>query len=113
MEKNSEEFELYKAHADNYICSLMPGIPGYQAQYTPGQKSEFLIQKAIRKKFKHFSKILLNFTKKIKVLLHCHSVKSNCALVSDHPPDLILSIKLCHVTKNHHCINIIVILVCI
>ncbi|XP_058781728.1 endoglucanase 1-like [Vicia villosa] len=36
LEKNSEEFQLYKAHADNYICSLVPGIPGFQAQYTPG-----------------------------------------------------------------------------
>ncbi|MCH93013.1 endo-14-beta-glucanase [Trifolium medium] len=37
LEKNSEEFQLYKAHADNYICSLIPGTPGFQAQYTSGQ----------------------------------------------------------------------------
>ncbi|WJX32810.1 Esterase/lipase/thioesterase [Trifolium repens] len=36
LEKNSEEFQLYKAHADNYICSLIPGSPGFQAQYTSG-----------------------------------------------------------------------------
>ncbi|XP_061368425.1 endoglucanase 1-like [Gastrolobium bilobum] len=36
LEKDSEEFQLYKAHADNYICSLMSGTPGFQAQYTPG-----------------------------------------------------------------------------
>ncbi|KAL5076198.1 hypothetical protein RYX36_015182 [Vicia faba] len=36
LEKNSEQFQLYKAHADNYICSLVPGNPGFQAQYTPG-----------------------------------------------------------------------------
>ncbi|KAK7379338.1 hypothetical protein VNO80_04796 [Phaseolus coccineus] len=36
LEKNSEEFQLYKAHSDNYICSLMSGIPGSQAQYTRG-----------------------------------------------------------------------------
>lgn len=26
----------YKSHADNYICSLIPGTPFSQAQYTPG-----------------------------------------------------------------------------
>ncbi|KAL3517414.1 hypothetical protein ACH5RR_020003 [Cinchona calisaya] len=26
----------YKGHADNYICSLIPGTPFSQAQYTPG-----------------------------------------------------------------------------
>ncbi|XP_028078856.1 endoglucanase 17 [Camellia sinensis] len=26
----------YKGHADNYICSLIPGTPSSQAQYTPG-----------------------------------------------------------------------------
>ncbi|XP_030453886.2 endoglucanase 1-like [Syzygium oleosum] len=36
LEKNSEEFQLYKAHSDNYICSLIPGTSGFQAQYTPG-----------------------------------------------------------------------------
>ncbi|XP_028756002.1 endoglucanase 1-like [Neltuma alba] len=36
LEKNTQELELYKAHADNYICSLVPGSPGFQAQYTPG-----------------------------------------------------------------------------
>ncbi|KAJ3692665.1 hypothetical protein LUZ60_011760 [Juncus effusus] len=28
--------ELYKAHSDNYICSLVPGSNSFQAQYTPG-----------------------------------------------------------------------------
>ncbi|WOL13067.1 endoglucanase 1-like [Canna indica] len=28
--------ELYKAHSDNYICSLVPGTNSFQAQYTPG-----------------------------------------------------------------------------
>ncbi|KAF5938484.1 hypothetical protein HYC85_022743 [Camellia sinensis] len=36
LEKNIQEFELYKAHSDNYICSLIPGSPNFQAQYTPG-----------------------------------------------------------------------------
>lgn len=27
----------YKGHADNYICSLIPGTPSSSAQYTPGQ----------------------------------------------------------------------------
>ncbi|XP_054824066.1 endoglucanase 1-like [Prosopis cineraria] len=36
LEKNNQELELYKAHADNYICSLVAGSPGFQAQYTPG-----------------------------------------------------------------------------
>lgn len=26
----------YKGHADNFICSLVPGTPFSQAQYTPG-----------------------------------------------------------------------------
>lgn len=36
LEKNSEELEIYKAHADSYICSLVAGTPGFQAEYTPG-----------------------------------------------------------------------------
>ncbi|KAL0331602.1 UNVERIFIED_CONTAM: Endoglucanase 1 [Sesamum angustifolium] len=36
LEKNIQEFQLYKAHSDNYICSLIPGSPSFQAQYTPG-----------------------------------------------------------------------------
>ncbi|KAL3650767.1 Esterase/lipase/thioesterase [Castilleja foliolosa] len=36
LENNIEEFQLYKAHSDNYICSLIPGSPNFQAQYTPG-----------------------------------------------------------------------------
>ncbi|XP_058781730.1 endoglucanase 1-like isoform X2 [Vicia villosa] len=36
LEKNSIEYQLYKARADNFICSLVPGTPGFQAQYTPG-----------------------------------------------------------------------------
>ncbi|XP_007039376.2 PREDICTED: endoglucanase CX [Theobroma cacao] len=36
LEKSTEDFQLYKSHADNYICSLIPGTSGFQAQYTPG-----------------------------------------------------------------------------
>ncbi|KAJ4952006.1 hypothetical protein NE237_028838 [Protea cynaroides] len=36
LEKSVEEFQLYKVHADNYICSLIPGTSSFQAQYTPG-----------------------------------------------------------------------------
>ncbi|KAB1220467.1 Endoglucanase 1 [Morella rubra] len=36
LEKNTEEFQIYKAHSDNYICSLIPGTSSFQAQYTPG-----------------------------------------------------------------------------
>ncbi|XP_059642216.1 endoglucanase 1-like [Cornus florida] len=36
LEHNTQEFQLYKAHSDNYICSLIPGSPKFQAQYTPG-----------------------------------------------------------------------------
>lgn len=36
LEKNIQELQLYKAHSDNYICSLVPGSPNFQAQYTPG-----------------------------------------------------------------------------
>uniref|UniRef100_A0A803LWS8 Endoglucanase n=1 Tax=Chenopodium quinoa TaxID=63459 RepID=A0A803LWS8_CHEQI len=30
------DFQVYKAHADNFICSFIPGANDYQAQYTPG-----------------------------------------------------------------------------
>ncbi|XP_031129866.1 endoglucanase 1-like [Ipomoea triloba] len=36
LDKNIQEFQLYKSHSDNYICSLIPGSPSLQAQYTPG-----------------------------------------------------------------------------
>uniref|UniRef100_A0A7N0V297 Endoglucanase n=1 Tax=Kalanchoe fedtschenkoi TaxID=63787 RepID=A0A7N0V297_KALFE len=36
LEKDTQEFEVYKAHSDNFVCSLMPGTPTSQAQYTPG-----------------------------------------------------------------------------
>ncbi|KAG2680673.1 hypothetical protein I3843_11G110000 [Carya illinoinensis] len=36
LEKRTGELQLYKAHSDNYICSLMPGTSNFQAQYTPG-----------------------------------------------------------------------------
>ncbi|KAK4486562.1 hypothetical protein RD792_009247 [Penstemon davidsonii] len=36
FEQNIQEFQLYKSHSDNYICSLIPGSPNFQAQYTPG-----------------------------------------------------------------------------
>ncbi|GMH09594.1 hypothetical protein Nepgr_011435 [Nepenthes gracilis] len=36
LEKRIEEFQLYKAHSDRYICSLIPGTYTFQAQYTPG-----------------------------------------------------------------------------
>lgn len=40
LEKNTEEFQLYKRHSDNYICSLIPGTSSFQAQYTPGQAKQ-------------------------------------------------------------------------
>ncbi|XAR70101.1 Cellulase [Bertholletia excelsa] len=36
FENNIQGLQLYKAHSDNYICSLIPGTPNFQAQYTPG-----------------------------------------------------------------------------
>ncbi|KAJ6714258.1 hypothetical protein OIU85_025826 [Salix viminalis] len=36
LEKTTAEFQLYKSHSDNYICSLIPGTSSFQAQYTPG-----------------------------------------------------------------------------
>ncbi|WOG88150.1 hypothetical protein DCAR_0207384 [Daucus carota subsp. sativus] len=36
LETGIEGLELYKTHSDNYICSLIPGSPNFQAQYTPG-----------------------------------------------------------------------------
>ncbi|XP_052210126.1 endoglucanase CX-like [Diospyros lotus] len=36
LQKNIQEFQLYKSHSDNYICSLIPGSSSVQAQYTPG-----------------------------------------------------------------------------
>lgn len=36
LEKNTEEFQLYKQHSDNYIRYLIPGTSHFHAQYTPG-----------------------------------------------------------------------------
>ncbi|KAJ8424023.1 hypothetical protein Cgig2_001726 [Carnegiea gigantea] len=36
LEDKTEDFEVYKAHADNFICSLIPGSNNFQAQYTQG-----------------------------------------------------------------------------
>ncbi|KAH9329975.1 hypothetical protein KI387_002083, partial [Taxus chinensis] len=36
MLRNVHSLEEYKGHADNFICSLLPGAPTSQAQYTPG-----------------------------------------------------------------------------
>ncbi|RWW20295.1 hypothetical protein GW17_00015596 [Ensete ventricosum] len=36
LQKGIEVLQLYKAHSDNYICSLVPGTSSFQAQYTPG-----------------------------------------------------------------------------
>lgn len=36
LDSSIKEFQIYKAHSDNYICSLLPGTPNFQAQYTPG-----------------------------------------------------------------------------
>ncbi|KAJ0666000.1 putative cellulase [Helianthus annuus] len=36
IENKIDQFELYKQHSDNYICSLIPGAPNSQARYTPG-----------------------------------------------------------------------------
>lgn len=36
LERTTQEFQIYKAHSDNYICSLIPGTSSFQAQYTPG-----------------------------------------------------------------------------
>ncbi|CAL4971743.1 unnamed protein product [Urochloa decumbens] len=34
---SAASLQLYKAHADSYVCSLIPGAAGFQAsQYTPG-----------------------------------------------------------------------------
>ena len=43
MEKSTQEFQLYKAHSDSYICSLIPGMPNFQAQYTPGVLEKIVI----------------------------------------------------------------------
>ncbi|KAL8090725.1 hypothetical protein AgCh_039971 [Apium graveolens] len=36
LQARIQELEEYKTHSDNYICSLIPGSPNFQAQYTPG-----------------------------------------------------------------------------
>ncbi|KAM6588901.1 hypothetical protein CsatA_011506 [Cannabis sativa] len=36
FDKKVGEFQPFKAHSDNYICSLIPGTSSFQAQYTPG-----------------------------------------------------------------------------
>eukprot|EP00253_Pinus_taeda_P015000 PITA_15000 len=34
--RNIQSLSEYKSHSDNFICSLVPGTPSSQAQYTPG-----------------------------------------------------------------------------
>ncbi|CAO2819347.1 unnamed protein product [Amaranthus hypochondriacus] len=36
LQERTNDFQIYKAHADNFICSLIPGANDYSAQYTPG-----------------------------------------------------------------------------
>ncbi|KAF0935049.1 hypothetical protein E2562_029555 [Oryza meyeriana var. granulata] len=36
LQSKADGLQLYKAHTDNYICSLVPGANGFQSQYTPG-----------------------------------------------------------------------------
>ncbi|KAL8090724.1 endoglucanase 1-like [Apium graveolens] len=36
LEAGKQGLQEYKTHSDNYICSLIPGSPNFQAQYTPG-----------------------------------------------------------------------------
>ncbi|KAF3325077.1 endoglucanase 1-like protein [Carex littledalei] len=36
LKNKVQGLQLYKAHSDNYICSLVPGTNSFQAQYTPG-----------------------------------------------------------------------------
>ncbi|KAF9602294.1 hypothetical protein IFM89_026411 [Coptis chinensis] len=36
LDTKVEEFQVYKVHSDNYICSLIPRSSGFQAQYTTG-----------------------------------------------------------------------------
>ncbi|KAL6629744.1 hypothetical protein ACP70R_029509 [Stipagrostis hirtigluma subsp. patula] len=36
LQSKMDGLRLYKAHTDTYICSLVPGVNGFQSQYTPG-----------------------------------------------------------------------------
>ncbi|XP_040376265.1 endoglucanase 4 [Oryza brachyantha] len=36
LQSKQDGLQLYKAHTDNYICSLVPGANGFRSQYTPG-----------------------------------------------------------------------------
>ncbi|OAY83139.1 Endoglucanase 1 [Ananas comosus] len=36
LQNRIDSLQLYKAHSDNYICSLVPGSNRFQSQYTPG-----------------------------------------------------------------------------
>jgi hypothetical protein len=36
LQNRVDGLSKYKAHADHYICSLVPGASGFQSQYTPG-----------------------------------------------------------------------------
>ncbi|CAN1217865.1 Endoglucanase 17 [Linum perenne] len=33
---HAAEFEDFKDHSDNFVCSIVPGVPNYSSQYTPG-----------------------------------------------------------------------------
>lgn len=41
--QNVQPLHDYKSHADNYICSLIPGTPYTTAQYTPGPLDKFFL----------------------------------------------------------------------
>ncbi|CAN1217867.1 Endoglucanase 17 [Linum perenne] len=36
LHKHAAEFEDFKDHSDNFVCSIVPGVPNYSSQYTPG-----------------------------------------------------------------------------
>ncbi|GER43660.1 endoglucanase 1 [Striga asiatica] len=66
LEDNIQQLQLYKSHSDNYICSLIPGSPSFQAQYTPGglfyKESESNLQYVTTSTF-----LLLTYAKYLKL----------------------------------------------
>ncbi|PIA34838.1 hypothetical protein AQUCO_03700250v1 [Aquilegia coerulea] len=65
LDTNAEQFQLYKIHSDNFICSLIPGSSGLQAQYTAGG----LLYKATESNLQYVTStafLLLTYAKYLK-----------------------------------------------
>ncbi|KAK1382258.1 Endoglucanase [Heracleum sosnowskyi] len=77
LEARVQGLQDYKTRSDNYICSLIPGSPNFQSQYTPGG----LLYKAPESNLQYVtssSLLLLTYAKyldKTHGVVHCGSTR--------------------------------------